>query len=92
MIWFRQNSKNNILQFYNSVFQLTKRQLLARVWGQGEVQHRHGGYQEARHDEVVEVVEGPPPQLDDEGDVQIRLRAAVIDDLVSAGGDTLKIF
>ena len=71
--------------------QVTKRQLLPRVWGESEVQHRHGGYQEARHDQVVEVVQSSPPQLDHEGDVQIRLRAAVVDDLVSAGGNTFNI-
>ena len=73
------------------VFQVTKRQLLPRVWGESEVQHRHGGYQEARHDQVVEVIQSSPSQLDHEGDVQIRLRAAVVDDLVSAGGNTFNI-
>ena len=79
------------ITFYSFPTRLTKRQLLPWVWGQGEVEHRHGGYQEARHDQVVEVVQGSPSQLDNEGYVQIRLRAAVIDDLVSAGGDTCNI-
>ena len=61
---------------------LTKTELLPRVWGQREAQHSHGGDQEARHDQVVEVVHRPPPDLDGEGDVKIGLRATLINHLV----------
>lgn len=72
------------------VFELTKGQLLPRVRGESEVKHRHGGYEQARHDQVVEVVQSSPPQLDHEGDVKIRLRAAVVDNRVGASGDAFK--
>ena len=89
----------------------TQGEFLARIRGQGEAEHGHGGDEDARHDQVEEVVEGPPPvtanhssvfqllanhrsasklwanesspDLDDEGDVQVRFRATVVDDLVS---------
>ena len=70
---------------------LTQWQLLPGVWGQREAQHRHGGDQETRHDQVGEVVQRPPPDLDGEGDVKIRLRAAIIDHLVPDGGDAWRI-
>ena len=57
---------------------LTQWQLLPGVRGQGEAQHRHGGDQEARHDQVGEVVQRPPPDLDLESDVKIRLRTTVV--------------
>ena len=57
---------------------LTQTELLPRVWGQREAQYSHRGDQEARHDQVVEIVQGPPSQLDNEGYVKIGLRAAVI--------------
>ena len=39
----------------------TQGEFLARIRGQGEAEHGHGGDEDARHDEVEEVVEGPPP-------------------------------
>ena len=68
------------------IFSLTQSQFLPGVRGQGEAQHRHGGDQEARHDQVEEVVHRPPPDLEGVGDVQIRLGAAVVDNFVSFGG------
>ena len=68
------------------IFTLTQSQLLPGVRGQREAQHRHGGDQEARHDQVEEVVHRPPPDLEDVGDVQIRFRAAVVDNLIPLGG------
>ena len=70
---------------------LTQWQLLPGVRGEREAQHRHGGDQEAGHDQVGEVVQRPPPDLDGEGDVEIRLRAAIIDHLVPDGGDAWRI-
>ena len=68
---------------------LTQSELLARVRRQREAEHGHGGDQQARHDQVEEVVEGPPPDLDGEGDVQVGLRAAVVDNFVSFRRDAL---
>ena len=70
-------------------FTLTQSQLLPRVRGQSEAQHRHGGDQEARHDQVEEVVHCPPPDLDCVGDVKIRLGTAVVNDLISFCRNTL---
>ena len=57
---------------------LTEAEFLPRVWRQREAEHRHGGDQQARHDQVEEVVQGPPPDVDLEGDVKVGLRTAVI--------------
>ncbi len=48
---------------------LTQRELLPRVWGQREAEHRHRGDQHAGHDQVEEVVERASSYLDREGDV-----------------------
>ena len=92
------------------MFLLTEAEFLPRVWRQREAEHRHGGDQQARHDQVEEVVQGPPPvtanhssvsqlwtnhssvsqlstnhsspDLDDEGDVQVGLRTALVNYLV----------
>ena len=56
----------------------TQWQLLPRVWGQSEAQHRHGGDQHTRDDQVEEVVQGSPPDLDLESDVKVGLGTAVI--------------
>ena len=66
---------------------LTERQLLPRVRWERESQDRHGGDEHARHDQVEEVVERAPADADDEGDVQVGLRAAVVEDLVALAGD-----
>ena len=68
---------------------LTKTQFLSRVRGESKAQHCHGGDQETRHDQVEEVVESSPPDLDGEGDVQVWLRAAVVDNFVSFCRDAL---
>ena len=65
-----------------------QRELLPGVRGQREAQHRHGGDQQTRHYQVVKVVHGSPPDLDGEGDVKIRLRAALIDHFVAGCWDT----
>ena len=57
---------------------LTKRKLLSGVWGESEAEHRHGSNQDTRDDQVEEVVQGPPPDVDLEGDVKVGLRTAVI--------------
>ena len=67
---------------------LTQSELLPGVRGQREAQHRHGGDQQTRHDQVREVVECPPADLDDERDVQIRLRVAFVDNLIPLSWDT----
>ena len=72
------------------LFTLTQSQLLPGVRGQREAQHRHGGDQEARHDQVGEVVQGPPPDLDVKGDVKIRLGTAVVNDFIPISRNSWK--
>ena len=67
-------------------FLITKGKFLPAIWGQCEAQDRHAGDEKAGDDEVGEVVHRPPPDLDGEGDVQVGLRAAVVDHLVPDGG------
>ena len=52
-----------------TVLRRTEAQLLSRVRGQSEAQDCHGSDQEARHDEIEEVVESSPADLDDVCDV-----------------------
>ena len=66
----------------------TEAQLLSRVRGKSEAEDSHGSDQETRHDQVEEIVESSPPDFDDVGDVKVRLRAAVVDNLVSLGGNS----
>ena len=61
---------------------LTQTELLPRVWGQREAQYSHGGDQEARHDQVGEVVQGSSPYFDHKGDVKVRLGTTVVNDLI----------
>ena len=63
--------------------QLTERKFLSRVWGQSEAEDCHGGDEKTRHYQVVEVVESPPPDLDDEGDVEVGLRTTVVNNFIS---------
>ena len=70
--------------------QPTKWEFFSRVWRQSEAEDRHGGDEETRDDEIIEIVHGPPPDLDGEGDVQVGLRAAVVHNLVPDGGDTCR--
>ncbi len=65
---------------------LTERELLARVWREREAEQRHGRDEDARHDQVEEVVERPPSDVDLEGDVDVGLGAAVVVDLVALAG------
>ena len=51
------------------VLRRTEAKLLSRVRGQSEAQDCHGSDEEARHDEIEEVVESPPADLDDVCDV-----------------------
>ena len=75
-------------EYHRINYEPTQRELLPRVRGQREAQHRHGGDQQTRHDQVREVVECPPADLDDERDVQIRLRVAFVDNLIPLSWDT----
>ena len=63
----------------------TQGEFLARIRGQGEAEHGHGGDEDARHDQVEEVVQRPPPDLDGEGDVQVGGGAAVVPHLIPHG-------
>ena len=57
---------------------LTKSEFLPRVRGQSEAEERHAGDENTGDDEVEEIVESPPPDVDGEGDVHVGLRAAVV--------------
>ena len=70
------------VEYHRINYEPTQRELLPRVRGQREAQHRHGGDQQTRHDQVEEVVERPPADLDGEGDVQVRLRTTLIHHLI----------
>ena len=61
----------------------TQGEFLPRVWWQREAEHRHGGDQQTRHDQVEEVVHRPPADLDCVGDVQVGLGTTVVNDLIS---------
>ena len=76
-------------EYHRINYEPTQRELLPRVRGQREAQHRHGGDQQTRHDQVEEVVERPPPDLDGEGDVQVGLRATLINNFISFSGNSL---
>ena len=71
-------------------FVATQTKFLPRVWWKGEPQDGHGGDEDAGHDEVEEVVEGPPPDLDGEGDVQVGGGAALVPHFVPLGWNTCK--
>lgn len=60
----------------------SERQLFSGIWGQGESQHGHGSDQDARDYQVEEVVEGAASYYDDESDVYVGLRAAVVVDFI----------
>ena len=69
---------------YSNLFP-TEGEFLARVRRQRKAEHGHGGDEDAGHDEVEEVVEGAPPDLDGEGDVQVGGGAALVPHLVPLG-------
>ena len=66
----------------------TERQLLPGVRREGEAEQGHAGDEDAGHDQVEEVVESPPPDLDGEGDVQVGGGAALVPHLVPLGRDS----
>ena len=67
---------------------LTECQLLPGVRRQREPQQRHAGDEDAGDDQIEEVVESPPPDLDGEGDVQVGGGAALVPHLVPLGRDS----
>ena len=66
----------------------TERQLLPGVRREGEAEQGHAGDEDAGDDQVEEVVESPPPDLDGEGDVQVGGGAALVPHLVPLGRDS----
>lgn len=71
---------------FASGLRLTEGEFLAGIGRQREPEDGHAGDQDARHDQVKEVVQCTPPDDDDEGDVYVRFRAAIVVDLVSLTG------
>ena len=65
---------------------LTECKFLPRIWGEREAQQRHAGDEDAGHDQVEEVVERAPADVDGEGDVHVGLGAALIHDAVPLPG------
>ena len=61
---------------------LTERELFPRVRWESESKDGHRCDEEAGHDQVEEVVEGPPPDPHHKGDVQVRFGTAVVDHFV----------
>ncbi len=68
---------------------LTQCELLSRVRREGEPEQRHGRDEHAGHDQVEEVVERPPPDVDLERDVDVGLGAAVVLTEVAVAGNAL---
>ena len=62
---------------------LTQGQFLSRVRGQGEPEYSHRGNEYTGYNQVEEVVQGPPPDLYDEGDVKVGFRTTFVDNFVS---------
>ena len=73
------------VEYHRINYEPTQRELLPRVRGQREAQHRHGGDQKARDNEVEKIVQSPSSYLDDKGDVKIRLWTTLIHHLISGG-------
>lgn len=71
---------------FASGFGLTEGEFLAGIGRQREPENGHAGNQDARHDQVEEIVECTPSDDDDESDVYVRFRAAIVVDLVSLTG------
>ena len=74
----------------NNQWNVTEGQLLPRVRGEGEAEQCHARDEDTRDDQVEEVVESSPPDVDREGDVHVWLWAAVVRDTVLLAGDSYK--
>ena len=89
LIQYQQCSINNILSLQvllrveESNCVLTQGQFLSRVRGQGEPEYSHRGNEYTGYNQVEEVVQGPPPDLYDEGDVKVGFRTTFVDNFVS---------
>ena len=57
---------------------LTECKFLPRIRREGEAEQRHAGDEDTRNDQVEEVVQGSPADVDSEGDVHIWFRATVV--------------
>ena len=67
------------------VWPRTQGDLLPGVGGQQEDEQRQAGDEHAGDEQVEAVVEGPAPHGDGEGDVRVRLLAALVVQLVALG-------
>ena len=79
-----------LLNFKFFLFLLTKREFFSRVRGKSEAEHSHGSDENTGNDEIEEVVESPPPDVDPEGDVKVGSRTTIIDHLMSLGRNIFK--
>ena len=57
---------------------LTKSKLLSSIRGQREAKQSHGRDENTGNNEIEEVVEGSPANVDSKGDINIGLGAAVV--------------
>jgi len=62
---------------------LAEGEFLAGIGRQGESKDGHAGNQDARHDQVEEIVECASSDDDDKSNVYVRFRTAVVVDFVS---------
>ena len=69
----------------------TQSQLLSGVRGQREAEHGHGSDEQARHDQIEEIVESSPSDLDGEGDVEVWLGTALVYHLIASGRNSWEI-
>ena len=70
---------------------LTECQLLPWVWRESEAKQGHAGDEDAGHNQVEEIVECPPADVDGEGDVHIGLRTAVVRHTVLLPGNSWSV-
>ena len=66
----------------------TERQLLPGVRREGEAEQGHAGDEDAGDDQVEEVVESSPSDLDGEGDVDVWLGTTLVHDRISLARHT----
>ena len=80
--WIFLEKKQITAHVYDLGVILTERELFPRVRRESESKDGHRCDEEAGHDQVEEVVEGPPPDPHHKGDVQVRFGTAVVDHFV----------
>ena len=65
------SNKTSIFSYEYEFVVQTEREFLSRVRRQREVQHRHRGYEETRHNQVIKIVKCSPAYLDDKSNIEV---------------------